>query len=650
MTVSWEEPEDDGGTPITGFWLERKETAGKRWTRVSRDPIRPTGMAESFVVSGLIEGSHYMFRVCAINAAGPGPTSPPTDPVFARDPISPPSPPTPKVSDWTRSTVDLVWIPPLKDGGSKIIGYWVEYKEEGTEAWVKAKETEIRGTRLVIAGLKTGGKYKFRVTAFNAAGNGEPGEVPEVLEVNDRNIAPEVDLDASVKERMVVHAGGVIRIIAYVSGQPTPEVTWSRDGAALPADAKVETTGISSSLVIKPCSRKHLGVYTLTAKNAGGEKSKNITVEVLDVPGPVGIPFTAENLTSDSCKLNWYFPENDGGSPISNYVVEKRETERKAWTSLSFTASRQNAVAHGLTVGKSYFFRVAAENAIGLGPFMETAAELLAKDPISVPDRPEELEVTKITKDTISVTWKAPKFDGGSEVTMYILESRMIGKDKFTRVTKEKLMERKYNYDGLREGDTYELRVIAVNEVGPSKPSFSTKPITCKDELEPPTIELDFRDTVIVRVGESCLLQGRYTGKPAPSIAWYRDDEELKADKHIMFKNTLTTMSLGLMKAEREHSGRYVVVVENSTGSRKGVCNITVVDRPTPPVGPVVFEEVHREYMVISWKAPQDTGGVDVSNYIIEQRDTNREAWTTVTSASTKTTCKVGLDGPKMCS
>lgn len=33
--------------------------------------------------------------------------------------------------------MDLQWIPPLKDGGSKILGYWVEYKEEGTEAWVK---------------------------------------------------------------------------------------------------------------------------------------------------------------------------------------------------------------------------------------------------------------------------------------------------------------------------------------------------------------------------------------------------------------------------------------------------------------------------------------------------------------------------------
>lgn len=102
-----------------------------------------------------------------------------------------------------------------------------------------------------------------------------------------------------------------------------------------------------------------------------------------DVPGPVGIPVTAENLSSDSCKLNWFFPENDGGSPISNYIIEKREAERKAWTSLSFTASRQNAVAHGLTIGKSYFFRVAAENAIGVGPFMATACELIVKEPMS---------------------------------------------------------------------------------------------------------------------------------------------------------------------------------------------------------------------------------------------------------------------------
>lgn len=87
MTLNWEEPEDDGGTPITGYWLERKETTGKRWARCTRDPIRPMGMGESFVVTGLIEGSQYLFRVTAVNAAGPGLPSPLTDPIFARDPI-----------------------------------------------------------------------------------------------------------------------------------------------------------------------------------------------------------------------------------------------------------------------------------------------------------------------------------------------------------------------------------------------------------------------------------------------------------------------------------------------------------------------------------------------------------------------------------
>lgn len=48
---------------------------------------------------------------------------------------APPGPPIPKVTDWTKSSVDLEWTPPLKDGGSRVTGYIVEYKEEGKEEW-----------------------------------------------------------------------------------------------------------------------------------------------------------------------------------------------------------------------------------------------------------------------------------------------------------------------------------------------------------------------------------------------------------------------------------------------------------------------------------------------------------------------------------
>lgn len=69
--------------------------------------------------------------------------------------------------------------------------------------------------------------------------------------------------------------------MAYVSGKPAPEIIWTRDDAPLPKEAAVETTAISSALVIKGCRRHHQGIYTLTAKNEGGERRKAVIVEVL---------------------------------------------------------------------------------------------------------------------------------------------------------------------------------------------------------------------------------------------------------------------------------------------------------------------------------------------------------------------------------
>lgn len=64
-------------------------------------------------------------------------------------------------------------------------------------------------------------------------------------------------------------------------------------------------------------------------------------------------------------------------------------------------------------------------------------------------------------------------------------------------------------------------------------------------------------------------------------------------------------------------------------------------DRPTPPVGPVIFDEVHKDHFIISWKPPLDDGGSPITNYIIEKKDANRDLWMPVTAASVKTTCKV---------
>lgn len=55
----------------------------------------------------------------------------------------PPGPPTPKVTDWTKSTVELEWIPPQVDGGSKVTGYILEYQEVNKEEEEKKAQRKL---------------------------------------------------------------------------------------------------------------------------------------------------------------------------------------------------------------------------------------------------------------------------------------------------------------------------------------------------------------------------------------------------------------------------------------------------------------------------------------------------------------------------
>ena len=74
--------------------------------------------------------------------------------------------------------------------------------------------------------------------------------------------------------------------------------------------------------------------------------------------------------SKDFILLNWTIPESNGGSSITGYVIEKRESSRTTWSKAGETGSENlKFKATKLTEGKDYCFRVAAENSIGQGPF-----------------------------------------------------------------------------------------------------------------------------------------------------------------------------------------------------------------------------------------------------------------------------------------
>lgn len=92
-----------------------------------------------------------------------------------------PGPPTPKVTDWTKSTVDLEWIPPLIDGGSKVTGYFVEYIEEEKELEIE-KQKAAEADKVVVVKQK-----KVKKIIFDEDGNeiSESEEEEEVVGIKD---------------------------------------------------------------------------------------------------------------------------------------------------------------------------------------------------------------------------------------------------------------------------------------------------------------------------------------------------------------------------------------------------------------------------------------------------------------------------------
>lgn len=88
------------------------------------------------------------------------------------------------------------------------------------------------------------------------------------------------------------------------------------------------------------------------------------------------------DITRATCRLIWKLPDNDGGERIKSYFIEKKAVTGKAWTVVHQACCSQAFVVPKLVEGSEYFFRVRAENRLGMGPLTETKEPARARDPI----------------------------------------------------------------------------------------------------------------------------------------------------------------------------------------------------------------------------------------------------------------------------
>lgn len=99
------------------------------------------------------------------------------------------APGKPEVLDVTKNSVTLVWTKPKNDGGSKIIGYYVEAMRLPGDTWVRCNTSSQNVPReeYTAPGLEEGVKYQFRVIAKTAVNISRPSEITDPILVSAEN-------------------------------------------------------------------------------------------------------------------------------------------------------------------------------------------------------------------------------------------------------------------------------------------------------------------------------------------------------------------------------------------------------------------------------------------------------------------------------
>ena len=79
--------------------------------------------------------------------------------------------------------------------------------------------------------------------------------------------------------------------------------------------------------------------------------------------------------------ISLLFFKDNGGKPISHYVVEKKDKKSGKWTPVSKFCRSPECDVTGLDEGEQYEFRVAAVNDIGESEPLVTDKPITAKHP-----------------------------------------------------------------------------------------------------------------------------------------------------------------------------------------------------------------------------------------------------------------------------
>ncbi len=286
-----------------------------------------------------------------------------------------------RASSSARGELEVTWAAPTDDGGSAILGYEVQIDDrDGKSSCArnfKATESQkVLGTSATFGDL-SGSDYCMRIRAINAEGSGDwaEGGLASVMEMTEPGEPADVTATSEAPGEFVVAwtapaSDGGSAILGYeveIDDRSGEDRCSGRFDASDDEFAQDTSAAFSSVTGTAYCVR-------VRSVSAEGE-SDWVEAGVVSLAGgtasaPRNLEETSE--TKVSVILDWDAPSIDGGSDITDYVVEYRVHGQTTWLTFDDQVrTATSASVTGLKKDTEYDFRVAAVTAAGPGAFSE---------------------------------------------------------------------------------------------------------------------------------------------------------------------------------------------------------------------------------------------------------------------------------------
>lgn len=438
-------------TRISGYATWIAGLVGTPWQEI-------VGLTDpAHTVTGLVNGRAYTFRVSATNAYGV--TSGST--VVLVTPVGPPDRTATPTGVGGFGSATLAWAAPFTADGHPITDYVIEFSGDEWATWDVIDDGVSTEVSVVLHSFNNGSTIHYRVAAVNDLGTGEfSGSVAVLIGTPDApsDVAVSTVGDGQATLTWVAPAAdGGSAITDYLVATSTDGgTTWVTYDEGVLAEVGAVVTGLTNGVT------HSFRVATVTGVGTSPWSSV--------IGGVPGRPSVVVDLTATSgdglVTLAWTAPAADGGSAVTDYLVEFSTDDGTTWVTFDDGVSVDaGAVVGGLANGTSYRLRVAAVSAIGTSDWAEATAV-----PATVPEAPTGLSMMSGT-GRLTLSWVTPS-NGGSAITAVHVE--ISDDDGVTWASfRAGAGTTSATVTGLVSGETHSMRVSIENAVGVGAASAS---------------------------------------------------------------------------------------------------------------------------------------------------------------------------------